>query len=430
MATWYPGSGLSWEQYLQANSFTQDIREEVARQSRAVSASIADHARQMVGTSEQLAAAFMRGTGDIVQGLEHLGAQFDYSMGLVLDELQVQSDHLRTMVQQLDSIKRTLDSPLLTQARELFRIGCDRLSKGLLDKALQAFLAAEQKNDADFFIEYYLGKLYLYGRDDDDNVVDLAAAKEHLLAAARYGKAEIPVDRRFEVLAAEALFHGSVACYALSETAGSHSSDELRQAFSLVREGLNLAPNLPEAWFHAAKYKALQGTADKALEILEKAIERDPRYAAKALADGAFSRMADELNEFLERLRQRKAAESEAVMKKVAVGERFAPVSPEGARVRDQAMAEFARAQAAHASGTFLGYIEAMECARRGLANINVGRARISDFAKPKNGGRRPRRRKRSSRRKRKRLAAVSKGPSGTPGSVSGWRSPACAPTG
>jgi hypothetical protein len=91
-----------------------------------------------------------RGAEAVVTAVDQLGIQFEYSLGLLLGELQVQSQYLEAIVHQLDSIKKAVQSPLLTQARELFNIGCDRLAKGLLDKALEALLEAEKKNDTDF----------------------------------------------------------------------------------------------------------------------------------------------------------------------------------------------------------------------------------------------------------------------------------------
>src|ERR1035441_2310343 len=88
------------------------------------------------------------------------------------------------------------------------------VSRQKLDKALQALQRAAELNDTDFFIEFQIGKLYLYGIDDDDNVVDLARAKRHLLDAARYAKGEAAIDASFLRLAAQACLHASIASYA------------------------------------------------------------------------------------------------------------------------------------------------------------------------------------------------------------------------
>lgn len=80
-------------------------------------------------------------------------------MGLAIDVLQIQTGLLEDIVDILDGIHHTLQHPALTQAREQYQIGCQRLSVGLLDKAVEAFKRAEEKNDTDFFTQQHLGML-------------------------------------------------------------------------------------------------------------------------------------------------------------------------------------------------------------------------------------------------------------------------------
>ena len=355
---------------MQASTFFDDLHGDIDRHSHAICARIAENTSYQIGTLAQLERAFLQGTETIATAIDRLGARFDYSLGLVLDELHVQSAHLEAIVRQLDSIKRTLQSPLLTQARELYQIGCERLAKGLLDKALKAFLEAETKNDTDFFTEYYLGKLYLYGKDDDDDVLDLLKARDHLAAAARYGKAEVQTNPDFKLLAAEALFHGSVACYALAGEDPALAGQQLAQASSLIKEALHLEPGLSEAWFHAAKYKALQGKGSKSIEILEVAISRDSRYAAKVLDDGAFSQLRPEVSGLLERLRQSSVVNAQAAIAAATnalIRSQEYPFwkSENGHHLHQQAESDVALARDAFATGTYLGFLEATALGQR-----------------------------------------------------------------
>ena len=117
----------------------------------------------------------------------------------------------------LDAIHKTLNSPLLTQARELFQLGQERFRKGLLDKALEAYLKAEEKNEVDFPLQMQIGKLYFYGRDEDDDVIDLLKAEKHLLLAARYADAEKATFPPWNEYCAQAYFHAAVAAYLIGE---------------------------------------------------------------------------------------------------------------------------------------------------------------------------------------------------------------------
>jgi hypothetical protein len=387
MATWYPMSGLSWEQYLQVSSYSGDIKAEIARQSQRVSGAIASGSHEIVGTTEQIQAAFSEGSEQMAEALFDLGVQFDYSMGLVIDALQVQSQQLQAIVQHLDAIKKALESPLLTQSRELFRIGCDRLAKGLLDKALQAFLEAERKNETDFFTEYYIGKLYLYGHDEDDNVIDLPLARQHLLAAVRYGKAEIPRDQSFQAPTGEALFHASIACYALAGAEPPAATQRIREAYELVAEAVRLHPDLSEGWFHAAKYKAIQGDDSESMAALGRAISGDPRYAAKAVSDGAFSPIAPALTAFINRLRCEKRTESEAALRNataaVARSQAYESwMSAEGRQLHEEAASLLTCAQIAYDSGTYLGYADASASAARAVTVANESRQMREEAAR------------------------------------------------
>jgi len=307
MTTWYPGSGITWQQYLQANCFERNLKQAILNNAETISASIRLNTQSQVATAHQLQATFSEGIDVLSAGLDQLGARFEYSLGLLLDEARVQTKQFGQILQELDVIRRTLESPLLTQARELFRIGCDRLARGLLDKALQAFLEAEKKDDADFFTQLYLGKLYLHGRNEDDNVVDIKEAKKHLSMAVRFGKAELSRNRSFQTLTAEALFFASVACY-VSPPALS----ELEAAKNLAAESVGLNPELSESWFHLAKYNALEGDIPQSLAALDRAVVLDPAYVAKAPADGAFQSIRGEIERYLDILQARAAKDAEA----------------------------------------------------------------------------------------------------------------------
>src|ERR1039457_2740463 len=269
MSIWYPSSGLTWSQYLQAESFVKDVRGSVDKTRGALSSAISNHTRTLVASNAQLADrvgrafeqmsgrlemgfhAIEEGLGNVASAIEAFHADFTYSFSLLVEQMRIQNGLLATLVDKLDAIHNTLKSPTATQAREFYQIGCERLARGLLDKALQALQRAAELNDTDFFTQFQMGKLYLYGINDDDNVVDLAKAKGHLLEAARYAKAEAGVDASFLRLAAQACLHASIAAYACVDgnTGGRHNTDLLREADALAARAIQYDPGLAEAYF-------------------------------------------------------------------------------------------------------------------------------------------------------------------------------------
>ena len=337
MSIWYYKYGLPWKQYLQADAIVTGIGEEIKKDNKAIRSTISEQTKKIVASNEELIANFDKNFDtinktirwgfdsfdsslqNIETSIETLHADFNYSMGLLLEVLVIQNEKLNGILNKLDAIHKTLESPLLTQAREYYRIGCDRLSKGLLKKALEAFLEAEKKNDADFFTQNRLGMLYLYGINEDDDVINLTKAKMHLLQAARYGKAELKTDPLFSRLLAEIYLHVSIANYALIEenkTAINNNeiNSLLKEAKESSKKAIEYNSKLIEALYHNAKYCSLLLENEIAINNLRKCVEADRNYAVKVDIDPAFNSIRDDIYVLLEKLRKEKMTEAKTLI--------------------------------------------------------------------------------------------------------------------
>ena len=271
---------MTWEQYLQVNSFVQNINGTIKKTGAETRYAISDQTKQLVASNEALSRSFQQGfdqlNGTIAEGfgvvgqkldvlsegIERLGAEFAWGMSLLVEQMQIQNQLLQGILERLDAIHHTLQTPTLTQAREFYRIGQERLQKGLFDKALDAFLKSEEKNDADFLTQFSLGHLYLYGYNEDCNVLDLPKAQQHFRDAARYSKAEIAQLAEARRYCGEAYLHASIACYAQAEekrlSSDAHSSEEcLHEAVKFAQQATEVYPELTEAFFQQAKICAL-----------------------------------------------------------------------------------------------------------------------------------------------------------------------------
>jgi WD40 repeat protein len=330
MINFYIGSRLPWDQYLKAFSDIKDLKGQIRRNSKKEQMAISEQTREIVASNEALARKFAAGFDSInltiewgfgrlenaINGMgtsiDALRASFDYGIALVIEQLQFQSQSMLHLLQQMEAIHATLENPTLTQAREFYRIGCDRLAKGLLDKALEAFLESERKDDTNFVTQLVIGKLYLYGVNDDSNVLDLKRAELHLRAAARYAKAEaarFPEASRF---AGEALLHASISCYAqANEQVMLGNTDEalrfLQASFDLAAQATVIHPQLSEGHYHHAKFAALLGDGKTAAASLRKAIELDDAYCLKADADLDFRFVLSDVGELFKGLRNKSA---------------------------------------------------------------------------------------------------------------------------
>lgn len=327
MASYYYGSGLTWAGYLQADSFVRDVTGQIKKSGEATRHEISAQAREVVASNERLSQEFGRGfdavngtlemgfdrlesaLGDVEASIESLHSDFNYNMGLVLDQLQIQNQLTFGILERLDAIHKTLEHPELTKAREFYNRGCERLSKGLLDKALEAFLKAEEKDDTDFFIQFQIGKLYLYGIDEDDNVIDLPKAEKHLRDSTRYGKAEIAVIPEFKRWAGEALLHASIAYYAQANDQRvrgdfAEPKEFVSKAFQLAQQACEIYPSLSESQYHLAKYAALLGDAETSVHSLKEAIAQDIAYCIKADIDQDFNNVRPEILKLFEQVQE------------------------------------------------------------------------------------------------------------------------------
>jgi WD40 repeat protein len=366
MAIYYGDRGLTWIQYLQADSFVQDITGAIHRTGKETGYALSEQTKKLVASSEALAQNLQQGFDQISEGIEQLGAAFEWGMGLLAEQLAVQNQLLGDILQRLDAIHETLKTPTLTQAREFYNIGRERLSKGLLDRALEALLKAEEKNDADFLTQYGLAHLYLYGLNEDCNVVDLPQAEKHFRNAARYAKAEIPALPEARNYCGKAYFHASVARYLQArekrQSGGNAEAGRLLQeAVTLAQRATEVYPELAEGFYQHAKTCALAGEASTALQSLEHAINTDRNYCLKADQDRDFDEIRQPLLELFETLRQRAQQDARDALDGIQrlLNEYVFPTE-EGRQTQQTIEMLLQRTQIGYQRGTYFDYLDTL----------------------------------------------------------------------
>jgi TRAP-type C4-dicarboxylate transport system permease small subunit len=292
MASFYFGR-IKYTDYLQANSLVRDITGAIRQSGADLRTAISKDASARVASEEAIKrdlGVMSQGLDDIRWAVEDLNATFSYNMGLVIAQQQVQNRILLGLSEQLAAIHKEQKEQLQGRARELYRMGCDRMRRGLLQEALEALHGSEQKNSTDYLMQLELGRLYLYGWNEDYNVVNLEKARRHLLLAAKYGRAEIAFLPDSAASAGEAFLHAAIACHLLASEARL-AGDELAvrrlldESVRLALEAGELRPKLGEAHYQAAVGLVLLGEHERAISGLEQAIRVDRRYWSKADTD-------------------------------------------------------------------------------------------------------------------------------------------------
>lgn len=329
----YVFGSVPYQQYLQENAYVRDITGHIKKSGETTASKISAQTREIVASNEKLSNDFGQKIDgmnvnlelgferledsllDVEVAIENLQSDFNYGIGLVLDQLQIQNQLTYGILEKLNAIDEKLGHPELTKAREFYNWGCDKLSKGLLNKALELLLKSERINDSDFFIQFQIGKLYLYGINEDEYVIDLIKAEQHLQNAARYGKAEISGLPEFKKLTGEALLHASISCYVQAndmEIIGNtiEAKEFILKAFQFAQEACEIFPSLSESQYHLAKYAAILGNVEKSIQSLEKSIIIDPRYILKIESDSDFNTIRPQVISLIKQLEAEKLAQA------------------------------------------------------------------------------------------------------------------------
>jgi len=216
-----------------------------------------------------------------------LNAGFQWGFGHII----ARTGAMDTSFETLGHLAKT---PSQVAAYEQFEMARDAFRRGLHLEALEALDIAISGNKASpgyklewrFHMMKGVIRLGFYGCDV--SLVDPAAANESFLLAARYAHTDEPVE------AARAMLAAGWCNYV---------NGMLLEAWNYTQQAYALAPGMAEALFQMAKITVASGDAQKAMNLLRKALELAPDYSIKAAADGDFKACRDQLNVFLETMR-------------------------------------------------------------------------------------------------------------------------------
>ena len=314
---YHRGGNISWGDYLALQSQQnlashlriqhESLKEAYVHQSSQLQETIAS-----IGSLEQ---ALTEGVDNIVDSIESLHASFDYHLGFVISQLQEQNSRLARIGKALDSISDAVHHPVLMRAAEQREIGFDRKKVGLIDKALEAFLRAEQDNDTDFVVQFEIGLLYLYGRTPDCSVVNVDDAIRYLVSAARYSQAYIGRVPMAAEYCGQAFLHASIAKYVQANEL--YAKGDLTGSLQMTQAALEYAKSATEkhplldcAHYHVAKYAALLDQPAVLEPALVRAIKIDMLYAVKMFQDPDFAKHYSRLEEMSRRLEAEELAEA------------------------------------------------------------------------------------------------------------------------
>lgn len=229
----------------------------------------------------------------IATGIAELEATFEWGFSQMLSELGHMNDQLSTLV-------KIAKTPVQTVAFNHFEIARDAFRRGLYIESLEELERAISGDHTSpgYKLEWRFHHLRAIIRlgfaGCEKKLVSLPEAEEAFLAAARYAKADYPLD---------------AGCAFLSAGWAAYCQGKFKEALSHTQQAMGLHPGLGEAFFQAAKLLMVLEQPDRALSHLGKAIDRDVFYSLRAAGDGDFQKHEPALRRFLETMRQEKSRE-------------------------------------------------------------------------------------------------------------------------
>jgi tetratricopeptide (TPR) repeat protein len=253
--------------------------------------------KRQVAASEEIAEEIRDQTAQIQgirQDLLDLRDDIQWGFNLIADKMDRQIELFSRAVKELEAIRKALDSPLMKQARELFRWGEERYRKGLFDKALDAFLQSEQKYEVDCVLQLHIGTLFLEGRNEECNVIDLNKAETHLLLAARFARADRNALSNWQEICGKAFYRAGIAAYLIGEQHEKNQDSEGRQkslerAIAHFAKAIQLLPGFTRTLYSQSKCYALLSRREPIIEAFAALSDRDRRYCAEVLSDDDFA---------------------------------------------------------------------------------------------------------------------------------------------
>lgn len=222
----------------------------------------------------------------VVLGIDRLGFQFTEGLALVVSKLDVQSKRLENITAQLEKIHETLNSPLLTQAAELRKLGLQRMARGLYPEAIESFRHALEKDKTDPVSWSMLGKIHL------DGVNDPATAANDFQHAERYAAASLDQAPDLQGVLCDSLYLRAVAFLVLSAQSRNkkQTADEhLRSALKTVTTLVNAFPKHGQGRYLKAKLLLLLVDEIQAEVVFRELCEDDASYVSAALRDPDFA---------------------------------------------------------------------------------------------------------------------------------------------
>jgi tetratricopeptide (TPR) repeat protein len=358
MSNYVFGTSLRYQDYLQAKSFEDGLREEISSASRSIIASneelARDHIAVLKSISSEMTSGFEQLSYDVralSDGVAELNSTFQWGFSEVLTRLGGLNDSLNELI-------RIAKTPAQTWAYEQFEIARDAFRRELYDDGIQYLNRAISGHgdntgyNLEYRFHYLLGTIRIGSfKNHSQEIVDPLRAEQAFLNAGKYARRDHPKE------AARSYLGAGWAAYC---------QGNMQAAEGHTRDAMALDPSLAEAHFQFAKVQMHTGNPTAALGPLRSAIRLDRGYTVKACTDGDFGLYQEQVDSLLEDLRREVMEIAKSTLNRIESGidhlekrrsEEFT-FADDAPIVAVRRIADAARSAAN--TGTYYGYLEAL----------------------------------------------------------------------
>jgi tetratricopeptide (TPR) repeat protein len=294
--------------------------------------------RQQVATAECLNRNFDSVNSTLIGGFTATSKQLsdgfeivERSLGRMGSEMNMGFIRLNGTIQKsaadicekLDSINNTLNNPIRTKARELYRQSWDDYTKGFYDVSLKGLEKAVELIETDYISWFLIGRVYLLGLGEFADVVNLDKAILSLTKASKYIAPNAKLHKEAAMMAAEICFHLGLALQSKGIEISSYGSDAehhnlLTQAIDAYTKSYTYSQDMLESVYNRARCKLKIEDTDGSIQDMENIIEADSIYVIKCATDSDFDTIRKDIMNLLQKMKPTLYPEVHALQEEVS----------------------------------------------------------------------------------------------------------------
>ena len=240
--------------------------------------------QEILASQEQLARTIGQGFSEVSDVMKEGFNSLTISLSSLEQQLIALNEKQDIVIEKLDQIHDVVNNPEATRSRELYRRGIKRLSKGLLEEALEDFNSAIEHDLTDSASWFFSGKLHFLYPGPEGELFDIDRAYECFSKADKYAAADFDGSDEMRSYICEIKFYlTKVAFLKFLDNHADVTENDLVGLFSILKSFVRSSDQIAEYHISYALFLISKGDSAKASENLVASIINHPVNAYRLL---------------------------------------------------------------------------------------------------------------------------------------------------